>query len=77
MLSACCLFLSLLFTLLAYHGDHDADNADDADADDADDGDADDADQHHSVFEIVAAPQDESCHLSPTICLTPTLHNLH
>ena len=39
----------------------------DADADDendADDADADDGEQHNSVFEIVATPQDESCHLS-------------
>ena len=54
----------------------------DADPDDesnADNADADDGEQHNSVFEIVAAPQEESCHLSlsPTICLTPTLHNMH
>ena len=62
--------------------DADPDDENDAevnDVDDADagDDDADDGEQHHSVFEIVAAPQEESCHLSPTICLTPTLHNLH
>lgn len=36
----------------------------DADPDDENDADADDGEQHHSVFEIVAAPQEESCHLS-------------
>ena len=37
MLSTCCLLLSLLFPLVVYHDDHDADNADDADgADDID-----------------------------------------
>ena len=39
----------------------------DADADNesnADDADADDGEQHHSVLEIAATPQEESCHLS-------------
>ena len=44
--------------------DADADDENDADDADADDADADDGDQDNSVFEIVAAPQEESCHLS-------------
>ena len=36
----------------------------DADAGDENDADADDGEQHNSVFEMVAAPQEESCHLS-------------
>ena len=41
--------------------DADENDVDDADADNAD---ADDGEQYHSVFETVAAPQEESCHLS-------------